>query len=50
MQYRSKLSGDDLPLVLYCPMVKKSWLQLAEKVGNPYEGKSMESCGNVVGQ
>lgn len=50
VQYRSKLTGDDLPYVLYCPMAKKSWLQLEKKVGNPYEGKSMETCGNVVGQ
>ena len=50
VRYRSILEGDDLPLVFYCPMAEKSWLQLEEKVGNPYEGRSMESCGNVVGQ
>ena len=48
VQYRSKVSGDDLPVVMYCPMAKKSWLQLAGEVGNPYHGQSMPRCGNVV--
>ena len=30
---------------MYCPMVKKSWLQKGEKVRNPYLGKSMSDCG-----
>ena len=37
------------PEVVYCPMKKRSWLQPAgEKVGNPYYGQEMTSCGNVV--
>ena len=48
VQYRSKVSGDDRPIVVYCPMVKKSWLQLEADVGNPYHGQSMASCGEVV--
>jgi hypothetical protein len=30
---------------MYCPMVKKSWMQKGEKVRNPYLGKSMPDCG-----
>ena len=30
---------------MYCPMVKKSWLQKGEQVKNPYFGKSMPGCG-----
>lgn len=48
VQYRSKVEGDDLPRVIYCPMAKKSWLQLEEEVGNPYHGQSMAKCGNDV--
>lgn len=50
VRYRSKLTGTDLPLVMYCPMAEKSWLQVEEKVGNPYQGESMETCGKVVGE
>lgn len=51
VQYRAQVSGDDLPVVMYCPMAKRSWLQPAgEAVGNPYHGRKMADCGNVVGQ
>jgi Protein of unknown function (DUF3347) len=30
---------------MYCPMVKKSWLQKGQQVKNPYFGKSMPGCG-----
>ena len=50
VQYRSKLPGDDVPSVMYCPMARRSWLQLTDEVGNPYYGQSMASCGNVVGE
>ena len=30
---------------MYCPMVKKSWLQKGDKVQNPYAGKAMSDCG-----
>jgi membrane fusion protein, copper/silver efflux system len=30
---------------MYCPMVKKSWLQKGEEVRNPYYGKAMPGCG-----
>ena len=31
----------------YCPMVRKSWLQLGDQVRNPYYGKSMPTCGEL---
>lgn len=42
----SKPDGID---VLFCSMAKGSWLQKAGKVLNPYYGKSMLHCGEVVG-
>jgi Cu(I)/Ag(I) efflux system membrane fusion protein len=36
--------GDDV-VAMYCPMVKKSWMQKGEKVRNPYYGKAMPNCG-----
>jgi hypothetical protein len=35
------------PVVAYCPMAKKSWLQPDEAIGNPYV-PSMLRCGEVV--
>ena len=35
------------PIVVYCPMEKKSWLQPDEPIGNPY-APSMLRCGEVV--
>lgn len=37
----------DRPVVAYCPMVKKPWLQPDEAVGNPYD-PSMLRCGKVI--
>lgn len=37
-------TGSDVH-AMYCPMVKKSWLQKGEKVKNPYGGKGMLDCG-----
>ena len=36
--------GSDVA-TMYCPMVKKSWLQKGEQVRNPYYGKAMPGCG-----
>ena len=36
------------PVVAYCPMVKKSWLQPDGTIGNPYGGKHMPHCGQIV--
>jgi Cu(I)/Ag(I) efflux system membrane fusion protein len=35
------------PVVAYCPMVQKAWLQPDEPIGNPY-APSMLRCGEVV--
>lgn len=32
-------------VTMYCPMVKKSWMQKGEQVRNPYLGSSMANCG-----
>lgn len=37
-------TGDDVS-TMYCPMVKKQWLQKGKTVSNPYYGKSMLTCG-----
>ncbi len=42
----SKPAGVD---VVFCSMVKASWLQKHGDVQNPYRGTSMLSCGEVVG-
>jgi len=33
--------------VVNCPMVKKNWVQISEKIGNPYYGKEMATCGEI---
>ena len=40
----TKVAGDDVT-AMYCPMVKKQWLQKGKTVSNPYYGKSMLTCG-----
>lgn len=49
VRYREMVSGDR-PEVVYCPMAKKSWLQPAGTIGNPYLGQKMPTCGQVVSQ
>lgn len=46
MAYRDMMSGVR-PMVVYCPMVKKSWLQPDGEIGNPYAGDAMARCGVV---
>ncbi len=41
------LDGERLHVV-YCAMAKKSWLQRSEKIANPYHGKMMSGCGEIV--
>lgn len=43
-----KAAGSDRPVVAYCPMAKRSWLQPKAGLGNPYYGQSMLTCGEVV--
>jgi len=33
--------------IVSCPMLKKDWVQNSEKIGNPYYGKEMASCGEI---
>jgi len=33
--------------VVNCPMLKKDWVQNSEKIGNPYAGKQMATCGEI---
>lgn len=35
--------------VVYCDMAKATWLQTDKAVKNPYYGKSMLTCGQIVG-
>ena len=41
----TKAEAGDGVHAMYCPMVKKQWLQKGDKVSNPYYGKSMLTCG-----
>lgn len=46
---RWRQAAGDGPAVVYCPMKKRSWLQPGgEAVGNPYFGRKMAACGEVV--
>jgi len=47
VRYREMVSGDR-PMVVYCPMAKKPWLQPKGEIGNPYFGQSMATCGTIV--
>lgn len=47
VRFREMASGDK-PMVVYCSMAKKSWLQPEGQVGNPYLGQKMAECGEVV--
>ena len=44
--YRDGRSGPR-PVVVYCSMEKKSWLQPKGAITNPYLDESMRSCGEV---
>ncbi len=41
-------SAGGWPIVAYCPMAKRSWLQPRGDVSNPYYGQSMLRCGEIV--
>lgn len=38
------------PMVAYCSMEKKSWLQPKGEISNPYTGAGMRKCGEVKAQ
>jgi len=46
VRWREGMSQNDRPVVAYCPMHKRSWLQPGEEIGNPYGG--MPGCGSIV--
>jgi alanine racemase len=46
IRYRSAVNAKD-PIVVYCSMEKKSWLQPKGAVVNPYVDASMRGCGDV---
>ncbi len=45
--YRDMIQGKK-PVVAFCPMVEKKWLQTGEDIGNPFGGKKMARCGEIV--
>ena len=47
VRLRGSLTGER-PVVAYCAMSRRSWLQPAGELGNPYHGQSMPTCGEVV--
>ena len=47
VRYREMATGER-PLVVYCPMAKKPWLQESEEIANPYFGSKMPRCGQIV--
>jgi hypothetical protein len=49
VRYREMASGDR-PVVVFCSMEKKAWLQPEGEIGNPYLGQSMAKCGDIVSQ
>lgn len=46
IRFRKGRSGSR-PVVVYCSMEKKSWLQPKGAITNPYVDASMRSCGEV---
>jgi hypothetical protein len=46
IRFRDARSGTR-PVVAYCSMAKKSWLQPKGALTNPYMDESMRSCGEI---
>lgn len=46
VRYHRLVQGNR-PVVAYCPMEKKSWIQPDQAIGNPY-APSMLRCGEIV--
>lgn len=47
VRWREMATGNK-PLVVYCPMAKKPWLQESDQIANPYFGSKMLKCGKIV--
>jgi len=42
------IKGEPGYYAVTCPMIKGSvWIQTTSKIGNPYEGKEMQECGEI---
>ena len=48
VRWRKAAASDDRPIVAYCSMTRRSWLQPQGEIANPYHGQSMLRCGEVV--
>ncbi len=48
VQWREMLAESRKPYVVFCPMVKKPWLQESTDISNPYFGPKMLRCGTIV--
>jgi hypothetical protein len=44
---KQKAAGQSGYYVVNCPMLKKDWVQTTDKIGNPYYGKEMATCGEI---
>jgi hypothetical protein len=49
IRFRASGAGDR-PIVVYCSMEKKSWLQPKGAIANPYVAPTMRTCGEVRAQ
>jgi hypothetical protein len=47
LAYRDTAREEPKPVVAYCSMAKRSWLQPKGKIGNPYLDASMRECGQI---
>ena len=44
IKVRNAVKEGERPMIAYCPMVNKSWLQQKGEIGNPYDA-AMAKCG-----
>lgn len=49
LSYLKQYSYSDETYGFYCSMVKESWLQEHDQIGNPYYGSKMYKCGEMAG-
>jgi hypothetical protein len=47
VRYR-RMVNDPGSVVVYCSMAEKVWIQPKGEIGNPYFGKSMARCGEII--
>ena|ERR1700682_4767716 len=44
---KTLLAGQTGYYVAHCPMLNKDWVQISDKIANPYAGKEMATCGEI---